>query len=180
MLSLVNRVLAKYKSLVVRMHDDLGTIEVARPILEFLCDVEVVLGLMYIMPTLEVINDLIKFAQSRDTFVCDFVGVVKMCFADLHTFYYDPKKKYTNEQFKGFANLVNCNNDGMLTTWWIDATTIIEYAIFYFQAQQYQIHSKCPSLRLCVMCICDAWVVATERVKEQCSVAIVSFITELV
>ncbi len=57
-----------------------------------------------------------------------------MCYVDLHTLYYNPKKKYTNEQFKGFANLINCSNDWMLTTWWIDATTIIEYAIFYFQA----------------------------------------------
>jgi hypothetical protein len=150
-------------------------IEATRPILKFLCDAEVVMGLMYIMPTLEVINDLIKIAQSCDT----FVGVVKMCSKDLHTLYYDPKKKYTNEHFKGFVNLVNCNNDWMFTTWWIDATTIIEYAIFYFQAQQYQIHSKCPSSRLCVMCIHDAWVVATKGVKEQCSVATASFITKL-
>jgi hypothetical protein len=97
MLSLVTSVLVEYKSLVVRMHDDLWMIEAAKPIIEFLCDAEVVLGLMYIMPTLEVINDLIKFAQSRDTFVCDFVGAMKMCSADLHTLYYDPKKKHTNE-----------------------------------------------------------------------------------
>jgi hypothetical protein len=117
MLFLANRVLVEYKSLVVKMHDDLGTIEVARPTLEFLCDAEVVLGLMCIRPTLEVINDLIKFAQNHDTFVCDFVGAMKMCCTNLHTLYNDLKKKYTNEQFKGFANLVNCNNDGMLTTW---------------------------------------------------------------
>jgi hypothetical protein len=67
-------------------------------------------------------------------YLCDFVGVVKMCCVDLHTLYYDPKKKYTTKQFKGFANLVNCNNDGMLTTWGIDASINIEYAIFYFQA----------------------------------------------
>jgi hypothetical protein len=133
MLFLANRVLAKYKSFMIRMNDDLGTIEAARPTLEFLCDAEVVLGLLCIMPMLEVINDLIKFSQSRDTFVCDFVGAVKMCCAYLHTLYYD-LEKYINEQFKGFANIINCSNDGMLTAWWIDATTNIEYAIFYFQA----------------------------------------------
>jgi hypothetical protein len=31
------------------MNDDLGTIEVERPTLEFLCDVEVVLGFLCIM-----------------------------------------------------------------------------------------------------------------------------------
>jgi hypothetical protein len=97
MLSLANRVLVKYNYLMVRMNDDLGTIEATRPTIEFLCGVEVILGFMCIMPTLEVINDLIKLSQSRDTFVCDFVGAVKMCCADLHTLYYDPEKKYTNE-----------------------------------------------------------------------------------
>jgi len=29
------------------------------------------------------------------------------------------------------------------------------------------------------MCICDAWVAIIERVKEQCLVAVVSFIEEL-
>jgi hypothetical protein len=97
MLSPAKRVLVKYKSLVVRMNYDLGMIEVARPTLEFSCDVKVVLGFMCIMPMLGVVHDLIKFAQKNDTFVCDFVGVMKMCCALLHTFYYDPKKKYIDE-----------------------------------------------------------------------------------
>jgi len=66
MLSHAKRVLTKYKSLVVKMNDDLTMIETARPTLEFLCDVKVVLGLMClmcIMPMLEVVyDDLIKFA----------------------------------------------------------------------------------------------------------------------
>jgi hypothetical protein len=63
MLFHVNRVVAKYKSLVVKMNDDLATIETTRPTLKFLCDVEVVLGLMCIMPMLEVVyDDLIKFS----------------------------------------------------------------------------------------------------------------------
>jgi hypothetical protein len=97
MSSPTKKVLAKYKSLVVRMNDDLGMIEVARPIFEFSCDVKVVMGFMCIMPMLEVVHDLIKFAQKSDTFVCDFVGVMKMCCAHSHTLYYDPKKKYIDE-----------------------------------------------------------------------------------
>jgi hypothetical protein len=63
MLSHAKRVLAKYKSLMLKMNGDLATIETSRPTLEFLCDVKVVLGLMCIMPMLEVVyDDLIKFA----------------------------------------------------------------------------------------------------------------------
>jgi hypothetical protein len=145
------------------MNDDLGMIEVTRPTLEFSCDVKVVMGFMCIMPMLEVVHDLIKFAQKNDTFVFDFVGVMKMSCAHLHTLYCDRKKKYTNEQFKGFANLINYNNDEFLTTWSIDATTNIEYVIFYFQGWQYQIHPKCPSSRLFVMCTCVGWVAATKN-----------------
>ncbi len=90
MLSPPKKVFAKYKSLVVKMKDDLGMIEVARPTLEFSSDAKVVLGFMCIMPMLEVVHDLIKFAQKSDTFVCDFVGVMKMLCAHLHTLYYDP------------------------------------------------------------------------------------------
>jgi len=134
MLFIAKRVLVKYKSLVVRMNDDLGMIEVAKPTFEFSCDVKVVMGFMCIMPMLEVVHDLIKFAQKSDTFVCDFVGVMKMCCAHLHTLYYDPKNKYINEQFKGFANLIICNNDELLIAWWIDATTNIENVFFTSKA----------------------------------------------
>jgi hypothetical protein len=62
MLSHAKKVFAKYKSLVVKMNDDLAMIEIARPTFEFLCDVEVVLSFMCIMPMLEVVyDDLIKF-----------------------------------------------------------------------------------------------------------------------
>ncbi len=92
MLSLTKRVIVEYKSLVVKTNDDLEMIKATKPTLEFLCDVEVVLGLICIMPMLEVVHDLIKFAQNRDTFVCDFVRARMMCCANLHTLYYDPKK----------------------------------------------------------------------------------------
>jgi len=52
---------------------------------------------MCIMPMLEVVHDLIKFAQSCDTFVCDFVGAKKMCCVNLHTLNYNPEKKYIDE-----------------------------------------------------------------------------------
>jgi hypothetical protein len=97
MLSLAKKVLVEYKSLVVKMNDDLGMIKATRPTLEFLCDAKVILGLMCSMPMLEVVHDLITFAQNCDTFLCDFVRARMMCCADLHALYYDPQKKYIDE-----------------------------------------------------------------------------------
>ncbi len=59
------------------MHDDLHVVVVAKTNLQYICDIEVVMGLAYIMPLLELVHALIKFVQAHDTFVCDFVIVVK-------------------------------------------------------------------------------------------------------
>ncbi len=69
MLFLAKRVFVKYKTLVVKMNDDLHAIEVTKNIFEILCDVKVVMGFTYIMPMLEVMHELINFAQHHDTFV---------------------------------------------------------------------------------------------------------------
>jgi hypothetical protein len=69
------QVLEEYKLLIMRMNNDLHVIPLAKKTLEFLCDVEVVMGLKCIMPMLEIVHELIEFAQSRVSFVCNFVGV---------------------------------------------------------------------------------------------------------
>jgi len=38
-----------------------------------LCDVEVILGLSYILPLFECVHALIKIAQNKNIFVCNFV-----------------------------------------------------------------------------------------------------------
>ncbi len=81
MLFLMKKVLA-----IIRMNDDLHTIEVIRSTLEFLYDVEIVMSFTCIMPMLNAMHEFIKFIQSRDTFVCGFVGVVKMFCAILYNF----------------------------------------------------------------------------------------------
>ncbi len=97
MLFPIKRMLVEYKSVVVKMNENLRMIKTTRPIFEFLCDAKVVLSFMCIMPMLEVVHDLIKFAQNHDTFVCDFVKARMMCCANLHALYYDQKKKYIDE-----------------------------------------------------------------------------------
>jgi hypothetical protein len=48
--------------MVVNMHDDLHIVAVVKTNLQYLCDIEVVMGLVCIMPLLELIHALIKFA----------------------------------------------------------------------------------------------------------------------
>ncbi len=63
------------------------------------------LGLSYIMPMFEGLNELIKFSLSRKCFVC-FV-IVKLCQVDLHCWYNDPYNAYLNDVFHGYQNLLN-------------------------------------------------------------------------
>jgi hypothetical protein len=79
MLFFVKRILEEYKTFVVKMNNGLHAIEVTRINFEFLCDVEVIMGFIYIMPMLEVLHGFIKFTRSCDIFVCDFVISIKMC-----------------------------------------------------------------------------------------------------
>ncbi len=77
------RVLKEYKLLVVKMNDDFHFVPTVKLTLEFLCDVEV------IMPMLEVVHEFIKFVQNHDTFVYNFVGVMKIYCVDLYSLYCD-------------------------------------------------------------------------------------------
>jgi hypothetical protein len=60
----MKRVLAEYKTIMVRMNNDLNRVVATKTNLEYLCDIEMVIGLMCIMPMLEVVHALIKFIHS--------------------------------------------------------------------------------------------------------------------
>jgi hypothetical protein len=94
MLSSTKRVLEEHKPLVVRKNDDFHAILITKTIIELLCDVEVVMGFTCIMPMLEVVHEVIKFAQSCNMFVCDFVEAMNMCCVYLYSLYCDLKKRY--------------------------------------------------------------------------------------
>jgi len=52
--------------------------------IELLCDVDVFLGLTYIIPMLEIVHCLSKIVQSLDIFICDFVATMKECRGKLY------------------------------------------------------------------------------------------------
>ncbi len=157
MLSFAKRILAEYKTLVVKMHDDLHIVATTKTNLQYLCDIEVVMGLAYIMLLLESVHALIKFAHAYDTFVCDFVIAVKMCCVELYIMYLDFGKKYGAKKFKMLLDLHENNNDQLLPAWWTDSTTNIQFVVFYFMGKQYQLHKKCPLIGVFIQATHDDW-----------------------
>jgi hypothetical protein len=61
MLSLMKRMFAEYKTLMVHMIDDLNRVVATKTNLEYLWDIQAVIRLMCIMPMLKVVHALIKF-----------------------------------------------------------------------------------------------------------------------
>ncbi len=63
------------------------------------CDLHIFLGFAYISPLLESMHALIKFAQSRDVFVCDLVATIRFCQDDIYNMYYYETFKFIVDSF---------------------------------------------------------------------------------
>ncbi len=105
------RVFAKYCFLIVKMQAKFVKSEVALKNLNSLCDVEFILGLHCILPLLECVHMLIKFAQHKDVFIYNFMDIFKPTQQDLFKFYYDPFTKYEDPTFDDFNYLLTLSND---------------------------------------------------------------------
>ncbi len=103
-------------------NDDMNTMVVAKTNMGYLCDIEMIMGLICIMPLLEAMHTLIKLVQGQNIFVYDFVTSIKSC-VELYNMYFNLEKKYNQKHFKGFFNLHQFTNDQLLTRWWIDHAT---------------------------------------------------------
>jgi hypothetical protein len=58
-------------------------IDIAKANYELLCDLETLLGLTCVLPLLEAMQALSKFAQTQTTFICDFIFQIKVCQSNL-------------------------------------------------------------------------------------------------
>jgi hypothetical protein len=94
--------LMEYKSLVIKMYMDASKSKHVRNNLDLLCDLELVLGLPCILPMLEVVHTLIKYAQRWDVFICEFLDIMKLAEVELYQLYVDPLCKYDDLAFNDF------------------------------------------------------------------------------
>ncbi len=52
-----------------------------------LLDIELIFYLHYILPFLELVHMLIKYAQGQDVYIYDFVEAIKMCKSKMYKLY---------------------------------------------------------------------------------------------
>ncbi len=74
------------------------------------------LGLACILPCLETMHRLSKFAQERGTIICDFIYALKLAKVDLVTMYCNNEKNYNPQHFLLFFELVENINDVLCLT----------------------------------------------------------------
>jgi hypothetical protein len=71
-----------------------------------LCDLELIVGLPYILPMLECVHALIKTAHNKDNVsMCNFLEFVKLAQQELFQFYCDPYAKYEDSAFDEFNSI---------------------------------------------------------------------------
>jgi hypothetical protein len=84
MLSLTKWVIAKNKTLLMKMAINMYANSQATTKFEHLVDLDMLLSLFYILPFLEFVHNLLKFSQYNDIFLCNFVSAVEICQAQLY------------------------------------------------------------------------------------------------
>ena len=103
------------------------------------------LALPCVLPLLEFVNDLKKFAQSRDVFISNYMAAVKICQVDLYMMYVDPESSFQKAQFQMFCNVVEDHSYTISQEWVTDMNMGIESLAFIILGQTYPVHILCPA-----------------------------------
>jgi hypothetical protein len=149
-------VLEEFKTLLVRMVEDAIINEFVVANYELLCDIEILMGLTCLLPMLEALQGLNKYAQNKKTFIYDFMVSVKLGQVDLHNMYYNEEKKYNYSDFPQFRNFINHTSDPLHIVWWNNQIVGVQ-ATFSYYGRLYIIHKTCKLTSFRSMVIQEAW-----------------------
>jgi hypothetical protein len=107
-----------------------------------MCEVEFILGLPYIFPLLECVYTLIKIAQGRNVFVCDFMESVKKVQQKLYESYCDLYTRFHDLAFDDFNAIETFTNDALPMNWFSDLNgpKDARYFTFSFVRHKYPLY----------------------------------------
>ncbi len=105
--------MAKYRTLLVKMALDSPTNQQIKLNYENLCDLQVLFGLVCILPLLEFFHALIKFAQMRDLCVCDPMVAIKVCQGDIYMMYCDQTSNFSIDNFWALKSLLEFKHENI-------------------------------------------------------------------
>jgi hypothetical protein len=130
----------EYKTLIVKMATHSGFVEATKTNLVNLCDVGTILGLPCILLMLKSLNILMKFAQARVVFVCDYIAIVEIYQIDLYKMYIDPTTSFRLENFLEFIDVVINISCKITQDWVTNLNDGIKHLVFHIIGQFHMVH----------------------------------------
>jgi hypothetical protein len=109
--------------------------------LVLLGDLKLIFGLPCLLPMLEVVHTLIKFAQCRYVFIVEFMDVIKFANVELFKLYTDPHSRFEDITFDVFKSLINHLNEQLPLGWWSDLAHLIDILKMRIGDKTYGAHS---------------------------------------
>jgi hypothetical protein len=95
--------------MITNMHDDALKNSIVNENLNFFCDLELILGLHAILPLLDYVHTLIKFAQSHNMFICNVIDTMKIYQLKLYNDPYNKINDPTFDELNVFETFTNKN-----------------------------------------------------------------------
>jgi hypothetical protein len=95
--------------------------------------------LVFVLPLLEIVQDMSKFVQGCKTFICDLVATFKLCEANLQEMYCEFDTRFSPKHFSLFLELFEHINDKRFT-WWKELAFQVEYVAFFIAEKLYMFH----------------------------------------
>jgi hypothetical protein len=108
--------------------------------LSLLLDVATVLALPCILPLLEAVESLIKFAQAGNVFVSNFIAAIKICQAELYMMYCDTSSSFQPLYFPLFTDVVDDYSYTISQEWVIDLNNGAKSLGFRIHGHTYNAH----------------------------------------
>ena len=152
----LRRIMGEYITLIYKMAEDVAvqdlhlserqraSKETTRHNLDLLSDVGTLFILPCLLPLLESMNSLMKFAQARDVFIYDYVADMGICQAELYMMYCDTDTSFQQQHFPIFVDVVNNHLYTITQEWVTDLNTDNESLAFRINNHTYVAHTFCP------------------------------------
>lgn len=137
--------------------------EKAKDLLQKMLDPYYVVGMICLLPLLEVVDVLIQFSQQRDVYVCDFVGALQKCLGKLFEMYKGHGSAYCGPEFVHLANLLELHYDQIFLSWSSMDLNDVQHLQFVLNGEELTARHEGAIITR------ETWMTLAEDVKKECA-----------
>ncbi len=108
-----------------------------------LMDIHLLLELVFMLPLMEAMQFVMKFAQRRYSFIYDFIDVVKVCQGQMYTLYCDNNSSFQGDKFQSFHGLIQFDHQQIHMKWVTNYDLdFIQHLTFVLNGERIWAHSS--------------------------------------